>query len=551
MRKSFGIIKSIEQNGILKCSQNKYLLIIDIDFTTPKQTKSSRKSLRGPSGPIARSASPKKTGISGTARRSNGVDILKINQNVQKFDPEDRENVALTPTKSTHTIRHFSPSPEKPALRDITVDNAINTTGNGIQNEALPNSILAPRFEIDEEDVSQDVVGTEYPTPTPVDNSYIPVMEDEYLDLYNGNEIEMEESDALREPLPQPFDDEEADQTFEPESRNLPAEANSRRKRRSENFDDFDAQPAKRSKKADSFKNQDNEQSKRRGRPPLTSKHPNLKMSSRQEKELEEIVERVRARPGAAKSLYILRRETPADDGITHTRSGRISVKPLAYWRNERCIYGGSPGGPNIQDGARFPLNSIKEIIRTEEVNAMPAKKPRKKSAQPRSRKSTNDKDSENASDSDNMPVDADADPWENEIGTFRGLVSVWDADEQAPLEQEEEIDLAYAPAAIDTREVKSSTFDDGPTFRFAKLLSTKFFGTGIVEIPPGGIKRPKNSRKMHMSFFVFEGRVTVQVGPVGGEDTGSTSRFSIGKGGFWQVPRGKSTRLLFGRVCH
>jgi centromere protein C len=93
---------------------------------------------------------------------------------------------------------------------------------------------------------------------------------------------------------------------------------------------------------------------------------------------------------------------------------------------------------------------------------------------------------------------------------------------------------------AIQTREVKGSTLHEGPTFRYAKLLSTKFFGTGVVDLPPGGVKRPKNSRKMHMSFFVVEGRVVVHVGPIGGDETGDMSRFSIGKGGFWQVPRGE-----------
>lgn len=72
-----------------------------------------------------------------------------------------------------------------------------------------------------------------------------------------------------------------------------------------------------------------------------------------------------------------------------------------------------------------------------------------------------------------------------------------------------------------------------GAEFRFAKTLTLPFFGSGIVELPPGGAKRVKNSRKMQMVFFVFYGRVTVDVGT-------PTTSFSIGKGGMWQVPRGK-----------
>ena len=72
-----------------------------------------------------------------------------------------------------------------------------------------------------------------------------------------------------------------------------------------------------------------------------------------------------------------------------------------------------------------------------------------------------------------------------------------------------------------------------GAEFRFAKTLSLPFFGSGIVDLPPGGTKRVKNSRKMQLVFFVFRGRVMVEMGT-------PTEAFSIGRGGMWQVPRGK-----------
>lgn len=88
-------------------------------------------------------------------------------------------------------------------------------------------------------------------------------------------------------------------------------------------------------------------------------------------------------------------------------------------------------------------------------------------------------------------------------------------------------LEIAYAAEAIEMRDI------NGADFRFAKTLTLPFFGSGMVDLPPGGSKRVKNSRKMQMVFFVFYGRVTVDVGT-------PTSRFSIGKGGMWQVPRGK-----------
>jgi centromere protein C len=90
--------------------------------------------------------------------------------------------------------------------------------------------------------------------------------------------------------------------------------------------------------------------------------------------------------------------------------------------------------------------------------------------------------------------------------------------------------DIAYAPSGIETRDVK------GATFRFAKLLSSPFIGSGIVELPPGGVKKPKNSKKMHMVFYVVYGRVLVDISGV---------QFSAGKGCVFQVPRGTSTRAL------
>lgn len=87
--------------------------------------------------------------------------------------------------------------------------------------------------------------------------------------------------------------------------------------------------------------------------------------------------------------------------------------------------------------------------------------------------------------------------------------------------------EVAYAANAIEMRDIA------GADFKFAKTLTLPFFGSGMVHLPPGGVKRVKNSRKMQMVFFVHQGRVTVDVGT-------PTTTFSIGKGGQWQVPRGQ-----------
>ncbi|KAK2739164.1 hypothetical protein FQN55_009570 [Onygenales sp. PD_40] len=197
----------------------------------------------------------------------------------------------------------------------------------------------------------------------------------------------------------------------------------------------------------------------------------NLQMSAEQEKELNSVVENITSRNGPLKSrsLYILKRETPSDESARHTRSGRVSVRPLAYWRNERCVYGDG----SAEVGQRFPLSTIKEIIRTEEVDTRPDKKS-KRGGKNKS-KSTRAKDDS----SDNEGMD-DAEPWEYEDGIFVGPVKKWDPETQAATEEEEITDIALAPSAITTHEVK------GSTFRFAKVFHSEFLGSGFVDMPPG-----------------------------------------------------------------
>ena len=73
--------------------------------------------------------------------------------------------------------------------------------------------------------------------------------------------------------------------------------------------------------------------------------------------------------------------------------------------------------------------------------------------------------------------------------------------------------------------------------------MTLPFFGSGLVELPPEGFKRAKNSSKMQMCFFVHEGKVMVEVGGTEAD----TNQFAISKGGVWVVPRGElSPSLLF-----
>lgn len=221
--------------------------------------------------------------------------------------------------------------------------------------------------------------------------------------------------------------------------------------------------------------------------------------------------------PRNNRGLVILRRETPAEGtGFKQTRSGRNSIKPLAFWRNERVEYSEDE---NEDNWGKFLLPRIKEVVRTDEVDD---RKPYRQKSKSKSSKNKKQPESED---------EDEAEPWEAQPGRIEGEVRTWDPEDPTGQNtdiQEEEI--ALSSAAIVTQIVK-----DG-SFKFAKTLTLPFFGSGMLDLRPGDKKKAKYSRKMQMVFFVHYGRVQVTVN---GDNV-----FRIGKGGMWQVPRGMSPSL-------
>ena len=242
-----------------------------------------------------------------------------------------------------------------------------------------------------------------------------------------------------------------------------------------------------------------------------------------------------------SRGLVVRRRELAEDSSsVVRTRSGRNSFRPLAFWRNEHVeldptdvqrdtLMSKTNLGPH-----NFLLPSVREIVRVDEEDLAPV---RYKSARgtgggakrgPKAKRRRGDDIGDDGDDADDAPQ---RDPWETEVGKVSGDIVVWEPEhELEPPAPGQDVDLmsaeiALSNAAIQTNEVR------GSSFRFAKTLSLPFFGTGMVDMPPGSEKKHKNSRKMHMTFFVHYGLVSVKV---------NDTEFRIGKGGMWSVPRGK-----------
>lgn len=218
------------------------------------------------------------------------------------------------------------------------------------------------------------------------------------------------------------------------------------------------------------------------------------------------------------KGLLILRHETVEDNkNILQTRSGRNSIKPLAFWSNEKVEFEGGEL-PTKDLTANFTGRKIKHVIRAEEI-AQPVRKNRNKSRRLKSKKPKQAMESE-------IDEDSDLESWELDPGRIIADVRNWDPDDHSGSNMNErEEEIALSSSAIITRDIANASF------RFAKTLTLPFFGAGMVDLPPGAEKKQKNSRKMQMAFFVFYGKVQVTV---------NDNVFRISKGGMWQVPRGE-----------
>ncbi|KAK4130285.1 hypothetical protein BT67DRAFT_391407 [Trichocladium antarcticum] len=244
-------------------------------------------------------------------------------------------------------------------------------------------------------------------------------------------------------------------------------------------------------------------------------------------------------RPPMPKSrgLLISRREAPGDSAsMFRTRSGRTSIKPLAYWRNEHVDYGRDAAVDEFASkgrasSSRFVLPSIREVVRVDEPEPEFRPKQGRRGASKKgggggsSGAGRRGRRSSGHDDEDDGPAEV----WELDPGTVTGEVVVWQPEYEfnppAPNDLVSVVDkqLAVSGAAITTTEVV------GGEFKYAKVFSEGFIGAGVVDLPPGAIKRLKNSRKVFMIFFVHAGRVLVTV---------QETSFRISKGGIFIVPR-------------
>ncbi|GAD97329.1 Cupin domain protein [Paecilomyces variotii No. 5] len=492
--------------------------------------------------PVARS--PMKTGLTGSPRRTPALRSSPIPRNDQpSSSPSTGRQLNNRTSDAGRHIR--SPlSQRRPNAVPASRINGVNGKGKGKEIAFYPdttadfsdgdgNGLLDGDENLGDMTEVQDIVNS-----SDGDENGEPIGGDENLEEDGPSDAEQDEEISEAE-LPAPVPEPAKPSKGAAAQRKAGAKNQSSQRGSKSNTAQADAaSKRKRAGRPTQNQREEEEEEPAEQRPAKKSKATGPKNQGPKatgNAELDKVVENYANRTGPLKgrSLYILKRENP-EQAATHTRSGRVSVRPLAYWRNERCVY----GNEEAEVGERFPLTTIKEIIRTEDVE------PEKRTGSKRKSKKSKSKSRRNADDESEDESQDNSDPWEKD-GILHGYVRKWDPETQTTMEDDEVLDIAYGPAGIETRDVKDSTF------RFAKLLSSPFLGSGIVELPPGGVKKPKNSKRMHMVFYVCHGRVQVDISGV---------QFSAGKGCVFQVPRGnyysfanayeKDARLFFTQGC-
>ncbi|KAF5021997.1 hypothetical protein F66182_5954 [Fusarium sp. NRRL 66182] len=234
------------------------------------------------------------------------------------------------------------------------------------------------------------------------------------------------------------------------------------------------------------------------------------------------------------RGLVSVRHDT---DEVRTTRSGRHSYRPLDWWRGDKVVQEEEEFN-DVSGRDRFVLSTIKEVIRApqEEVRAKAAKSRGRQKGKPKPA----------------QPIEVvEPEEWEINSGVVNGEVILWEPEHDLnPPGDEEPVEVmedrvAISGDAIQTRDILNASF------RMAKTLTTPFMGAGVVDLPPGSEKRPKNSRKMHMVFFVHTGKVLVTV---------NEASFRLSAGGMWFVPRGNyysitndydtDSRIFFSQGC-
>ncbi|KAF9532781.1 Mif2/CENP-C like-domain-containing protein [Crepidotus variabilis] len=205
----------------------------------------------------------------------------------------------------------------------------------------------------------------------------------------------------------------------------------------------------------------------------------------------------------------------PQREGVR--KSKRKPMKPFAYWRGERYVY----GKPEDQNGPIYVPN-IKEIIRIPEephVKLRGAGKRKRSSTRPRSRSRAR-----------SYPDEEDIPPAAPVVDPEEG----WDDDTEAKCvvqnyttREEVERRIAWTAKMVEPRLATDRTWS------FDKIFGDDdFIAAGQLVIPPKGRKPSKAAKDNTYVFYVIEGAVNFKI---------HNQSMVLATGGMFMVPRGNT----------
>lgn len=259
-------------------------------------------------------------------------------------------------------------------------------------------------------------------------------------------------------------------------------------------------------------------------------------------------VERQRARSGSRGASpqrewreTVEHSDANSDDSDPGTRRGkRLRVKPLAFWRGEKLVYGRGGRRRSIGGTLGLSLPEVKEIIHVDVEEDKPKRRYNRKQpgAKPGRRRVKHEDDSYD----DDRQQDPAADPEDDFEAEEVVSAEVHSLDEPEVRDRQT---IAYPLTAYSPRAV----VDQGIFFQ-RTLKDKDFFAAGLLDLPPGAAKTRRSSKRNLMFFCVYQGYVEVDV---------SENVFRLRRGAQFMVPRGNdyeirnvganNARLFFSQV--
>ena len=214
-----------------------------------------------------------------------------------------------------------------------------------------------------------------------------------------------------------------------------------------------------------------------------------------------------------------------------------MRVKPLAFWRGEKLVYGRGDRRRSIGGTLSLSLPVVKEIIHVDVEEPKPKRKTNRNAAatggrpesSKHSRHDSSGSDDGSNSDDDDGPRQRDppADP--DDDGEALQIVNADVHSIEQPGMRDRQT-IAYPQSAYNPRAVE----DQGIFFQ-RTLKDKDFFAAGLLDLPPGAAKTRRSSKRNLMFFCVYQGYVEIDI---------SDNVFRLRRGAQFIVPRGNDYEI-------